>query len=138
MLERRDRPRGARPGRFRSSEYAQAAALFRGDVELATDDGSAGRRAYVTELLREELDADPAATVYACGPPPMLEAVTDRFAGDDRVTVATHDFEVPLAFDGPFDAIVSSLAIHHCDDERKQALYAECAALLTAFFGERR
>ena len=60
---------------FRSADYAQAAALFRGDVALATDDGSAGRRAYVTELLREELDTDPAATVYACGPPPMLEAV---------------------------------------------------------------
>ena len=25
--------------------------------------------------MREELDADPDATVYACGPPPMLEAV---------------------------------------------------------------
>jgi NAD(P)H-flavin reductase len=29
----------------------------------------------VTELLREELDSDDEATVYACGPPPMLEAV---------------------------------------------------------------
>jgi len=60
---------------FRSTGYAEAASLFRAEVALATDDGSAGRRAYVTELLREELDADPAATVYACGPPPMLEAV---------------------------------------------------------------
>jgi dihydroorotate dehydrogenase electron transfer subunit len=60
---------------FRSAEYADAASLFHGDVLLATDDGSAGRKAYVTELLREELDADPDATVYACGPPPMLEAV---------------------------------------------------------------
>ena len=60
---------------FRSAGHAEAAGLFRGDVVLATDDGSAGRRAYVTELLREELDADGAATVYACGPPPMLEAV---------------------------------------------------------------
>jgi NAD(P)H-flavin reductase len=60
---------------FRSAGYAAAASLFRGEVSLATDDGSAGRRAYVTELLREQLDADPAATVYACGPPPMLEAV---------------------------------------------------------------
>ena len=34
-----------------------------------------GRQAFVTELLREELDADPAARVFACGPPPMLEAV---------------------------------------------------------------
>ena len=60
---------------FRSAEFTEVARLFRGDVALATDDGSAGRRAYVTELLREELDADAAATVYACGPPPMLEAV---------------------------------------------------------------
>jgi dihydroorotate dehydrogenase electron transfer subunit len=60
---------------FRSAGYAEAASLFRGEVALATDDGSAGRQAYVTELLREELDADPQATVYACGPPPMLEAV---------------------------------------------------------------
>jgi NAD(P)H-flavin reductase len=60
---------------FRSGGHAAAASLFRGDVALATDDGSAGREAYVTEMLREELDADAAATVYACGPPPMLEAV---------------------------------------------------------------
>ena len=60
---------------FRSAGHAEAASLFRSDVGLATDDGSAGRQAYVTELLREELDHDAAATVYACGPPPMLEAV---------------------------------------------------------------
>jgi NAD(P)H-flavin reductase len=40
-----------------------------------TDDGSVGRQALVTELLREQLDADAGATVFACGPPPMLEAV---------------------------------------------------------------
>ena len=50
--------------------------------------------------------------------------------GNDADPLATHDFEVPLAFDGSFDAIVSSLAIHHCDDARKRTLYAECAALL--------
>ena len=42
---------------------------------MATDDGSVGRQALVTDLLREQLDADPAATVFACGPPAMLEAV---------------------------------------------------------------
>ena len=31
---------------------------------------------------------------------------------------------------GPFDAIVSSLAIHHVSDDRKQTLFAEAAALL--------
>jgi dihydroorotate dehydrogenase electron transfer subunit len=60
---------------FRSASHAEAASLFRDEVVLATDDGSVGRRAYVTELLREELDDDADATVYACGPPPMLEAV---------------------------------------------------------------
>jgi dihydroorotate dehydrogenase electron transfer subunit len=60
---------------FRSAEHAAAASLFAGRPEVATDDGSAGRQAVVTDLLREHLDSDPAATVYACGPPPMLEAV---------------------------------------------------------------
>jgi NAD(P)H-flavin reductase len=60
---------------FRSAAQAQAAALFGGPPELATDDGSAGRQALVTDLLREQLDGDPAATVFACGPHPMLESV---------------------------------------------------------------
>jgi NAD(P)H-flavin reductase len=60
---------------FRNSDYAKAATLFEGEPALATDDGSAGRHGVVTELLREELDADAASTVYACGPPQMLEAV---------------------------------------------------------------
>jgi NAD(P)H-flavin reductase len=61
---------------FRDAAHAEGARLF-GDrgVEVATDDGSVGRRGFVTELLREELDRGADATVYACGPPPMLEAV---------------------------------------------------------------
>ena len=59
---------------FRSGAHAEAAGLFEAP-RVATDDGSVGRAALVTDLLREELDADPAAGVYACGPPPMLEAV---------------------------------------------------------------
>ncbi|MBN1527601.1 MAG: dihydroorotate dehydrogenase electron transfer subunit [Thermoleophilaceae bacterium] len=69
---------------FRSAAHAEAAALFPGPVELATDDGSAGRRGFVTELLRERLDAEPGATVLACGPPPMLEAVR-RLCAERRV-----------------------------------------------------
>jgi dihydroorotate dehydrogenase electron transfer subunit len=59
---------------FRSAEHAEAAQYFPG-AQLATDDGSVGHEGFVTELLRQELDADAEATVYACGPPPMLEAV---------------------------------------------------------------
>jgi NAD(P)H-flavin reductase len=58
---------------FRSADHAEAAKLFAGEPALATDDGSVGRHALVTELLREELG--PGAVVYSCGPPPMLEAV---------------------------------------------------------------
>ena len=59
---------------FRSALHARAAELF-DEVRLATDDGSAGRAGLVTDLLREELERDPGARVFACGPPPMLEAV---------------------------------------------------------------
>jgi dihydroorotate dehydrogenase electron transfer subunit len=60
---------------FRAAAHAEAAALFAGEPAMATEDGSAGRQGLVTDLLREQLDADPAATVFACGPPAMLEAV---------------------------------------------------------------
>ena len=60
---------------FRSAAHAAVAALFAAQPGLATDDGSTGRHGLVTELLAEELQRDGHAEVYACGPPPMLEAV---------------------------------------------------------------
>jgi dihydroorotate dehydrogenase electron transfer subunit len=60
---------------FRSAAHAEAAGLFAGEPTVCTDDGTVGRRALVTEPLREELSRDPNAVVYACGPEPMLEAV---------------------------------------------------------------
>lgn len=59
---------------FRDAAHAEGARLLR-NVRLATDDGSAGHAGRVTDLLAAELDADPAAVVFACGPPPMLETV---------------------------------------------------------------
>ena len=77
---------------FRSAEFAAAAGLFRGGVEVATDDGSAGRHALVTELLREQLElAEGSAAVFACGPPPMLEAV--------RMLCASHRCPAQLALE---------------------------------------
>ena len=66
---------------FRDSDYCVAADLVPGEKRLATDDGSGGHHhGLVTELLVAELSASD--TVYACGPPAMLEAVrricTDR------------------------------------------------------------
>jgi dihydroorotate dehydrogenase electron transfer subunit len=80
---------------FRTARHARAAGLFAGRPAVATDDGSAGRRGLVTELLRERLDAlpdhDPRPTVYACGPPAMLEAV--------RALCAERDLPAQLALE---------------------------------------
>ncbi|MGI8802731.1 MAG: class I SAM-dependent methyltransferase [Solirubrobacteraceae bacterium] len=61
---------------------------------------------------------------------PMLGRARERFADDDRVELLHHDMAAPLPDLGSFDAIVSSLAIHHLDDERKRSLYAEVFARL--------
>jgi dihydroorotate dehydrogenase electron transfer subunit len=47
------------------------------EVGLASEDGHRGHRGYVTDLLAAMLAGDDAtsAAVYACGPPPMLDAV---------------------------------------------------------------
>jgi NAD(P)H-flavin reductase len=62
---------------FRDAVHAPGAALLgAGDrVRVATDDGSVGHHGLVTDLLEAECDRDPRLEVYACGPPPMLEAV---------------------------------------------------------------
>jgi len=59
---------------FRDAAHAHGADLIE-NARVTTDDGSVGRRGLVTQLLQDELDVDDHATVYACGPPPMLEAV---------------------------------------------------------------
>ncbi|MHB8195946.1 MAG: dihydroorotate dehydrogenase electron transfer subunit, partial [Vulcanimicrobiaceae bacterium] len=45
------------------------------ELHVATDDGSAGRRGYITELLEQTQDRPD--MVLACGPTPMLRAVAD-------------------------------------------------------------
>ncbi len=57
---------------FRDAAHAAAATLLAAP-QVATDDGSVGHHGLVTELLAPRLTD--AVTVYACGPPPMLEAV---------------------------------------------------------------
>jgi tRNA (cmo5U34)-methyltransferase len=61
----------------------------------------------------------------------MLEAARERFAGDERVELVEHDLADPLpAALGRFDAVVSSMAIHHLEHERKRSLCAEVFDLL--------
>jgi dihydroorotate dehydrogenase electron transfer subunit len=65
---------------FRDAVRAVGAALL-SDARVATDDGSIGHHGLVTDLLAAELDRDAHATVYACGPAPMLEATRALCAG---------------------------------------------------------
>ena len=59
---------------FRDAEHAKGATTIE-DANVATDDGSVGHAGLVTELLLTELERDPGAIIYSCGPPQMLDAV---------------------------------------------------------------
>ncbi len=104
---------------FRDAEHAEGAALIP-HARIATDDGSRGHHGLVTDLLNAEVGCDPRAEIYACGPPPMLEAVA-RIAHADEIpaqlameagmacgygacfgcVVPTRDGYVRLCVDGP-------------------------------------
>jgi NAD(P)H-flavin reductase len=75
---------------FRDAHHAVGAGLLRA-ATVATDDGTVGHDGLVTELLIAELDRDADAEVYACGPPPMLEAV--------RAICALRDVPAQLALE---------------------------------------
>jgi SAM-dependent methyltransferase len=61
----------------------------------------------------------------------MLAEARARFAEDRFVEVVEHDLDLPLPTTwGMFDLVVSSFAIHHLPDSRKQRLYGEIFGLL--------
>jgi len=60
----------------------------------------------------------------------MLAAARERLAGDERMALVDHDLAEPLPELGRFDAVVSSVAIHHLEHERKRSLYGEIFDLL--------
>ena len=67
------------------------------EVRLASEDGHAGHKGYVTDLLAVLLQGDDAAgaAVFACGPPAMLEAV--RLLCADRAVACELAMESPMA-----------------------------------------
>jgi dihydroorotate dehydrogenase electron transfer subunit len=78
LCANRLRDRGARVRLFygaRTTELLVEAQRFADagcDLILTTDDGSSGRRGFVTEALAESPKPE---TIFACGPTPMLRAV---------------------------------------------------------------
>jgi NAD(P)H-flavin reductase len=92
---------------FRSAQHAEARSYFAG-AQVATDDGSVGHHGFVTELLREELDRDPAATIYACGPPPMLEAVRALAAERDVPAQLAMESGMACGFGACFGCVVAT------------------------------
>jgi len=60
----------------------------------------------------------------------MLKAARKRFADDERIELVDHDLAKPLPALERFDAVVSSMAIHHLAHERKRSLYGEVFDLL--------
>src|SRR4051812_22190892 len=63
--------------------------------------------------------------------PPMLSAARERFTDERRVEVRDWDLRELITPLGAVDLVVSGFAIHHVDDRRKKALFAEIARQLT-------
>jgi len=91
-------------------------------LDLGTGDGR------IAGLIRAYL---PESTVLATDfSPTMLESAKVRFADDPNIEVREFNFENSILELGKFDAIVSSFAIHHVEDPRKQTLYSEVFQML--------
>ncbi len=91
-------------------------------LDLGTGDGR------MLAMLRRDRPAMSGVGVDSS--PVMLHAARERFAGAAWVELVARDLSEPLEDLGRFDAVVSSMAIHHLEDERKRSLYAEVFDLL--------
>ena len=97
-------------------------------IEHVLDLGSGdGRLLALVKLAHPEAEA-----VALDFSPAMLSSLHERFGGDRRVRVVTHDLNDPLPVSlRGFDCVVSSFAIHHLPHDRKRALYGEVYERLT-------
>lgn len=91
-------------------------------LDLGTGDG---------RMLRLVLDHRPEASAVGLDvSEPMLLRACERFGDGPKLELRHHDLAQPLQERGEFDLIVSGLAIHHLEDERKRALFLEAHELL--------
>ena len=91
-------------------------------VDLGTGDGR------LLGLLRDRYPG--AEAIGLDSSPPMLDRARERFEGDPLVDVRQHDLRDPLPEIGAADVVVSGLAVHHLEDERKRDLFGEIHGLL--------
>jgi dihydroorotate dehydrogenase electron transfer subunit len=118
ILRRRFADRGV-PTRvllgFRDRDHSGGLDLFCGsggelcpEVRLASEDGHTGHRGYVTDLLETILAGDDArsAVVYACGPPPMLEAVARLCEGGGVVSQLAMESPMACGFGACFGCVI--------------------------------
>jgi tRNA (cmo5U34)-methyltransferase len=113
------------PHRFTAEEMLLAALpeRVRRFVDLGTGDG---------RLLAVVRANHPAATAIGIdNSEPMLARAAERFGDDPGVELRSHDLSRPLEDLRELDAVVSGLAIHHLEDERKRELFREIHTLLT-------
>lgn len=94
---------------FRDAEHALGAGLLSVSA-VATDDGSTGHAGLVTELLSAELAADAQVEVFACGPPPMLEAVRQLCGEHDVPAQLALESGMACGFGACFGCVVATRA----------------------------
>ncbi|SMF62456.1 Methyltransferase domain-containing protein [Tistlia consotensis] len=78
-------------------------------------------------MLRQALPR--ARLTVTDGSAEMLARARERLAGDPLAEFRSLDFATD-ALGGPWDAVVSALAVHHLDDAGKRALYGRVLAAL--------
>ena len=68
-----------------------------GEVIVCTDDGSYGRKGFVTEAVKELIDRGGIDIVYAVGPVPMMRAIAELTRGPKIKTIVSLN---PIMVDG--------------------------------------
>ena len=62
--------------------------------------------------------------------PTMIDKAHERFRNAPSIQVINHDIHDSILSFGKFDAVVSSFAIHHVENQRKLGLYREIYSIL--------
>jgi tRNA (cmo5U34)-methyltransferase len=102
---------------YKSAAFAVAASV-KGHARVL--DLGAGTGLLAAAVLTEVPDAD---VILFDESADMIEKAAERFAGMGNVRTAAGDMTESIP-DGPFDAIISALAIHHLEHDDKRRLFA--------------